>query len=298
MGKAGKVLITGIRGQLGRDLEEILSDLYETTGVDLPELDICDQKSVLRLIMERRPDIVIHAAAYTDVDGAETNRDTATAINVGGTENVALACRQVGARMVYISTDYVFNGEKEDPYTENDPINPRTVYGLTKLQGEDRVKDIIENFVIIRIAWLYGRHGNNFVKTMIRLGREQLRKKAAGEGAAPLKVVDDQVGNPTWTVEVCRQIITILQRKLSGVIHATSEDVTSWYGFARAVFQELGMEVEVIPCTTVEFPRPAPRPAMSALENRRLKYIDQNIMRPWREALADFLQTYGGELTP
>jgi dTDP-4-dehydrorhamnose reductase len=294
MAASGKVLITGYRGQLGVDLMTGLSKNYAVTGIDLPEVDIRDLRQVLKVVRLSRPDVIIHAAAYTDVDGCEADHDKAFEVNRDGTWNVAQACSEMGARMVYYSTDYVYDGAKPTAYIETDIPNPKTVYGQSKLEGEEVVQDMVHDFAILRIAWVYGRHGKNFVKTMIRLGKQQL--SAEVDKRTILRVVDDQVGNPTWTVEVVRQTEAILDGDLTGIFHATSEGETSWYGFARDIFDHLKMPVDLQPCTTAEYPRPAPRPAHSALENRQLKDAGCNVMRDQRVALAEFLNLYGREL--
>ena len=297
MGRTGKIIVTGNKGQLGRELTEMLSPEYDVTGFDIDDLDIRDRDGVIRFAKTENPSVIIHTAAYTGVDACESDVETATSVNEGGTENVALACRIVGARMIYYSTDYVFNGEKSSAYTEIDPVNPKTVYGLTKLAGEDKVKEIVEDHLIFRIGWVYGKHGYNFVKTMAKLGRQQIARKSQGDPFEPLKIVDDQTGNPTWTVDIVRQTLSIMHKNHTGVFHATSEGETTWHGLARAIFEDLGMPVEATPCKTADFPRPAPRPAMSSLENRRLKATGEIVMRHWRTALAEFLQKHGGELS-
>jgi dTDP-4-dehydrorhamnose reductase len=219
-------------------------------------------------------------------------------INAEGTENIARACREVGAKLIYYSTDYVFDGAKSSPYVESDPTNPQTHYGRGKLEGEKKVASLLDDYVILRIAWLYGHVGKNFVRTMVQLGFRQMQQSRQGEIITPLKVVDDQLGNPCWTHEVARQTRAVLANNLTGVYHATSEGETSWYGFVRMIFEKLNMPVKVRPCTTEEFPRPAPRPKRSSLENKRLKEAGLNVMRPWDIALAEFLDQRGESLKP
>jgi dTDP-4-dehydrorhamnose reductase len=292
-----KILVTGARGQLGSDLVQLLSGSYEVVGVDIDEVDICDDSRVSHLIQSVHPDIVLHAAAFTDVDGCESDRAAAEAVNVDGTYNIARSCRDIGARMIYYSTDYVFAGNKNSPYVETDPTDPRTVYGMTKLEGEQKVRETVADHAILRIAWLYGAHGKNFVKTMVRLGENQQAARARGEEVQALKVVDDQRGNPTCTVEVALQTAKVIESGLTGVLHCTAEGETSWYGFARTLFEQLHMDVRLRPCATREFPRPAPRPARSSLENQRLKESGNNIMREYKAALAAFLVNHGGALS-
>jgi dTDP-4-dehydrorhamnose reductase len=266
------------------------SDYSQVAGVDLPDLDITNRTAVRKLITLIRPSVVIHAAAYTDVDGCESNEGQAMAVNADGTENIAKACREVGAVMVYYSTDYVFDGCKPAPYVEDDAPNPQTAYGRSKLAGEERVRSIVDNHVIMRIAWVYGANGRNFVKTIVRLGREYEENVNRKMPAAPLQVVSDQIGNPTCTSDIVRQTEQILQTGLFGIFHSSSERPVSWYEFTRAVFEELEMTVDVRPCTSEEFKRPAKRPANSALENARLKEARINVMRDYREALIAFLE--------
>jgi len=289
MPDSSRILITGHRGQLGSDLMSYFSDHGQVAGVDLPELDITNRAAVRNLISLIKPSVVIHAAAFTDVDACESNEGQAMAVNADGSENIAKACREVGAVMVYYSTDYVFDGRKPTPYVEEDAPGPQTAYGRSKLAGEERVRSIVDNHVIMRIAWVYGANGRNFVKTIVRLGREYEDKVNRKMPAAPLQVVDDQIGNPTCTMDIVRQTDQILQNGLYGLFHSSSETPVSWYGFTKAVFEELKMTVDVRPCTTEEFRRPAHRPANSALENARLKEARINVMRDYREALNAFL---------
>ena len=290
------IIVTGCRGQLGRDLVASFSADHSVRGVDLDEFDIRDRERTLEAIREADPGVVLHAAAYTDVDECEGNRELAMAVNADGAENIALACRKVGARMVCYSTDYVFDGEADRPYIEDDQTDPPTVYGQSKLAGEQAVQNVLDDYVILRIAWLYGRHGRNFVKTMIKLGFQQLRNRQQGRKVTPLKVVDDQFGNPCWTMDIARQTRAVLSGQLTGLFHATSEGETSWYGFTQAIFEALDIDVVVEPCTSDEFPRPAPRPRRSSLTNQRLNEAGLNIMPDWKTSLESFLHEHGKEL--
>ncbi|MFH1373082.1 MAG: dTDP-4-dehydrorhamnose reductase [bacterium] len=291
-----KVLVTGCRGQLGADLISILKQQYTVNGVDIEDLDIRDYQPVLSCLRRFKPDAVLHAAACTDVDGCETDRSEAVAVNVVGSENVARACREIGAGMVYYSTDYVFDGTKTSPYVESDATGPRTVYGQTKLDGEMAVAALLDDYAVLRIAWLYGRNGKNFVSTMLQLGRRQIEQSRRGEKLSQLKVVDDQWGSPCWTVEIARQTGVIIANNLKGIFHVTAEGETTWYGVARRIFDQMNMPVQLTPCSTDEFPRPAPRPHRSTLENKCLKKLGLNIMRPWEEALDEFLRQEGEAL--
>ncbi|HUV30377.1 MAG TPA: dTDP-4-dehydrorhamnose reductase [Acidobacteriota bacterium] len=296
MATAGKLLVTGSKGQLGRDLVRLLSPAGEVIGVDLGDVDVCDRGGIISLVESVRPDVVLHAAACTDVDACETNRDLAFAVNQEGTRNVALACRETGAELVYYSTDYVFDGEKGSPYTEDDTPNPLNVYGRSKLAGEEAVRETLDRFAILRVAWMYGRYGKNFVKTMLELGGRQRTTAERGGEPEPLRVVDDQMGNPTWTEEVVRQTREVVRHRLTGIFHATAEGEVSWYQLAVDVFSLLRQPVQVIPSTTAEYPRPAVRPKRSSLENARLKAAGLNVMRHYRIALEEFVGRYGREL--
>ncbi len=296
MAITGKILVTGCQGQLGMDLMAYLSEHATVVGIDRDDVDICNFTGLLETFRAIKPQWVIHTAAYTDVDGCEANPGLAQAINADGTENVARATAKIGANMLYYSTDYVFDGTTTRPYLETDEVNPQTVYGRSKADGEERVKAWVDNYVVMRISWVYGQYGKNFVKTMYRLATEQRTAKQNGGPVKPLKVVSDQIGNPTWTNEIARQTKVVLEEGMFGLLHATSEGETSWYGFAKSIFDELNMDVDVVPCTTEEFPRPARRPKYSALENRRLNEAGLNVMRPYDVALRNFLAECGGKL--
>ena len=270
-----KVLVTGANGMLGQDLCPILEDEgYEVFETDIQNLDITDFNMVQSVLEAEKPDIVIHCAAYTNVDKAEEDFETAKKINVIGTENLAKVCGKNDITLVYISTDYVFDGTlaEGNSYKPNDKTNPINNYGLTKLQGEEAVKKYCQKYYITRTAWLYGIHGKNFVETMISLA-----------GKPELKVVDDQVGCPTWTVELSNGIVKILsEEKPYGIYHVCGDGKTSWYGFAKEIFNLAGLNVNLKPCTTDEFPRPAKRPKYSVIDN-------DGICRDWHKALKDYM---------
>ena len=289
MAPESKLLITGSEGQLGADLVKFFSRDYKVCGVDIMQMDIRDFRMVGTVFQKCEPEIVLHAAAYTDVDGAETDRDRAFAVNAEGTANIARACKEYGARMIYFSTDYVFDGDKKTPYVESDPPSPQTVYGKSKYEGEKRVAEILEDFTIIRLAWLYGASGKNFIRTLIRQAWQQMRMKEAGQIITPVTVVNDQTGNPTWTMDTVKQTKIIIDNDLNGIIHATAEGETSWFDLAKEVFDFLKMPVYLIPCSSEAFASPAPRPKYSSLENRVLNNAGWNVMRPYKEALHDFL---------
>lgn len=267
-----KVLVTGAKGMLGQDLCPILEDNgYDVVETDLHNLDITNSKMCEEVIKNESPDLVIHCAAYTNVDKAEEDVDTATLINAAGTENVAKACAKTDVTMVYISTDYVFNGEGTEPYKPNDETAPLGVYGKTKRMGEETVLKHCKKYYIARTSWLYGHHGKNFVETMISL-----------KDKPELKVVNDQIGCPTWTVELSNGIIKLLDKEY-GIYHVCGSGSTSWYEFAKEIFELSGLKVNLKPCTTEEFPRPAQRPKFSVMDNGKL-------CRNWRLALRDYLE--------
>jgi len=277
-----KIVVTGAKGQLGTDLVHLLADRgYEIYGYGREELDITNLDQVKQVIAEVRPDVVIHAAAYTKVDLAESEPDQAFLINAYGTRNVAVASEAVGAKLVYISTDYVFDGTANVPYNEFAPTNPLSIYGKSKLVGEQFVRDLHSKFFIVRTSWVYGKHGKNFVKTMLKLAQER----------DELMVVHDQVGCPTYTVDLANCILELIQTEKYGIYHVSNSGHCSWYEFAKAIFEEAGIEVKVNPCTTKDFPRPAPRPAYSVFEHMSLQLNGFPNMRLWRQALKAFLSS-------
>ncbi len=267
-----KVLVTGANGMFGQDLCPILEDIgCFVIPTDYSTLNILDKNAVDKMFCETHPDMVVHCAAYTNVDKAEEDKEGAAKLNVEGTENVARVASDIGATMVYISTDYVFDGTKCTPYLPEDEPNPQSVYGLTKYQGELAVKKYCEKHYITRTSWLYGIHGKNFVETMIALADKP-----------EIKVVDDQIGCPTWTVDLVNGILKLLNKPY-GVYHLCGGGKTSWYGFSKEIFKLADLDVNLKPCTTEEFPRPAKRPGYSVMENN-------GILRPWQEALADYIK--------
>jgi len=285
-----KLLITGAGGQLGRDLTVSLAEDYEVTTAGHAELDITVASDVTAFVARVRPEIVLHTAAYTDVDGCESDEARAQIVNAEGAENVARACGEVGALMVHYSTDYVFDGDKESAYVETDHPNPQTAYGRSKLEGERRVMAALDKYVILRIGLVYGRYGRNFVSSMLQLARRWQDDRRSGRPVEPLKVVDDQVGSPTWTMEIVRQTEAVLQSGLSGLFHCTAQGEVSRYGFACDIFDRLSWDIDIKPCGSDEFPRPARRPRRSTLENQRLKEARINLMRDYRQALNDYIQ--------
>lgn len=276
-----KVLITGANGQLGKELSVHLQgrEEFKVFAYSREELDVTSLEKASQVIQDIQPDVVIHSAAYTKVDQAEVEIDGAFLVNELGTRNVAVSAEKVGAKLVYISTDYVFDGKKGTPYTEFDLPNPLSVYGKSKLAGEEMVKSFSSRYFIIRTSWVYGQYGPNFVKTMLKLAQE--REK--------LTVVHDQIGSPTYTADLTGFIKELMGTKLYGTYHATNTGICSWYEFAVAIFEEAGIEINVIPCKTRDFPRPAPRPAYSVLDHMGIRLNGLQEFRHWREGLKDFL---------
>ena len=275
-----KVLITGGKGMLGRTLQQCWQD-WELIIADLPEADICDPAGFDKLIAESKPDAVVHCAAMTQVDRCETESELAYKLNAFGTGVVASACHRHGVKLAAISTDYVFSGDMGRPCHEWDIPAPKTVYGASKLAGEEMVRIHCPNHLIVRVAWLYGIGGPSFVHTI---------RKAAAEGK-DLKVVQDQIGNPTSAFAVANHLRLLLERpELTGTFHLTCEGEASWYEFACELTRLAGLSPKIEPCTGKEFPRPAPRPADSRLEKRALKFAGLPPMPDWREVLADFMK--------
>ncbi|MBB5788435.1 dTDP-4-dehydrorhamnose reductase [Jiangella mangrovi] len=269
-------LVTGAAGMLGRDMVAVLGGA-DVTALTRAGLDVTDAEAVDRAVAGH--DVVVNAAAWTDVDGAESAEAAATAVNGTGPAHLAAACARHGARLVQISTDYVFDGVASAPYAEDAPTAPRSAYGRSKLAGEQAVLTTLPDAGwVVRTAWLYGEHGGNFVKTMARLAAER----------DTLDVVDDQRGQPTWSMDVATRVVDLVRADApAGVYHATSSSETTWFGLARAVFTHLGLDPErVRPTTTDKFPRPAPRPAYSVLGHDGWKLAGLPPLRPWDEALA------------
>ena len=273
-----KLLVVGAAGMLGTDLVRAAGEAgHEVVGVDLPEIDITDPVSTGRVVGAAGADVVVNCAAYTDVDGAEAHEATAGRINAHGAGVLAQAARDAGARIVHLSTDYVFDGTKAEPYRESDSTGPRTAYGRTKLAGERAVAAANPGHAIARTAWLFGAAGKNFVDAMLRLGTER--------GA--VSVVYDQVGCPTWTGHLAGALLRVAEDGVTGVIHLAGGGRCSWSEFAVEIFAQAGVDVEVTPVTTAEFPRPAPRPAFSVLGTERR---DPIVLPSWQEGLAGYLR--------
>lgn len=289
-----KVFVTGVAGQLGRDvmdelarrgLEGVGSDIAPTDAADIP-LDITDSAAVERVLGQVAPDVVVHCAAWTAVDLAEDadKRDKVRAINVDGTRNIARGCKALGCKLVYISTDYVFDGQGAEPWRpECRDFAPLNFYGQTKLEGEMAVEELVERFFIVRIAWAFGRNGNNFIKTMLRLGQTH----------DTVRVVNDQIGTPTYTFDLARLLVDMLQTEKYGYYHATNEGgYLSWAEFAQEIFRQAGMDTTVIPVTTQEYGlAKAARPHNSRLDKSKLVENGFQPLPDWRDALGRYLRT-------
>ena len=279
-----RLLVTGSNGQLGSELVNLYAgrDGDEVLGVDLPNVDITDSESVAAVFASFSPDVVINCAAWTDVDAAEENEEAAFVVNAEGPRILAEACRDTGAWLVQISTDYVFSGDATEPYAEDAEPDPRSAYGRTKLAGERAVQQELPNaYYIVRTAWLYGREGSNFVKTMLRLEQER----------ETIEVVDDQIGQPTYAGDLAAQIVALVDaRPPVGIFHGTNSGEVFWHGFAQEIFRLIGADAKRVRAVTSEqFVRPAPRPAYSVLGHARWADIPMAPMRPWRDALRCFL---------
>lgn len=275
-----KILVTGANGQLGADVVRLFSQKgYEVFGLERSQLDITNDMMCNHVIVDIQPNVIIHCAAYTAVDNAETDQDNAYSVNAIGTRNIAVAAERVGAKVCYISTDYVFDGTSTIPYVEYDNTNPLTVYGKSKRAGEQLVQSLCSRWFIVRTSWVYGIDGNNFVKTMLKLGKER----------DSLQVVNDQWGSPTYTCDLAAFLEKLVATEKYGVYHASNTGTCSWYEFAKAIFEVAQMPVKVEPCTTEQFPRPAPRPRYSVMEPLAIRVNSFSPIRHWREALSEFI---------
>lgn len=276
-----KILVTGAAGQLGQDvMEETRARGHETRGVDIGELDITDACKVGELLEDYRPDMVIHCAAWTAVDAAEDHEEECRRVNALGTANLAEACARVDAGMIYLSTDYVFDGEGDRPWEPDDKAGPLNVYGRTKYEGEEAVRKYLERYYIVRIAWVFGLHGKNFVRTMLDLS-EKYNK---------LTVVSDQFGTPTYTADLAVLLVDMAERDRYGTYHATNEGgFISWYDFAVEIFRQAGIDMEVKPVASSEYPTAAKRPENSRLCKDKLEQEGFARLPAWQDALSRYL---------
>ena len=276
-----KVLVTGVKGQLGYDVvNELTKRGHIAIGTDIEEMDITDAGSVDKVIKESAPDAVVHCAAYTAVDAAEDNVDLCRKINAEGTQNIANVCKELDIKMVYISTDYVFDGEGERPWEPDDNRTPLNVYGQTKYEGELAVENTLEKFFIVRIAWVFGVNGKNFIKTMLNLGKTR----------DSLTVVNDQFGSPTYTYDLAKLLVDMVETDKYGIYHATNEGICTWYEFACEIFKQAGMDIKVSPVLASEYPAKAKRPSNSRMSKEKLTENGFEKLPTWQDALARYLK--------
>lgn len=278
------VLVTGVNGQLGFDVIRRLAELkIPYQGVDIQDFDLTDREATVKYITACHPDAVVHCAAYTAVDKAEDNREVCRRVNAEGTRNVALACREIDAKMIYISTDYVFDGRGTAFFQPDDRKDPINFYGLTKSDGEDQVKELLKKYFIVRISWVFGINGANFVKTMLRLA----------ENHDTLNVVNDQVGSPTYTRDLAVLLCDMLQTEKYGVYHATNEGVCSWADFAQEIMRLSGAQTVIHPIPSSEYPARAKRPANSRMSKNKLDENGFARLPGWHDALKRYLTELG-----
>lgn len=276
-----KVLVTGVKGQLGYDvMTELAKRNIEAIGVDIDEMDITDKISVEKVIGEAAPDVVVHCAAYTAVDAAEDNEALCRRVNADGTRNIAEVCKKLDCKMVYISTDYVFDGQGTRPWEPDDERHPLNVYGQTKYEGELAVQENLSKYFIVRIAWVFGKNGKNFVKTMLKLA----------ETHDKLTVVNDQFGSPTYTYDLARLLVDMIQTDKYGIYHATNEGICTWYEFACEIFRQAGVKIEVTPVPASEYPAKAKRPENSRLDKSKLTENGFERLPSWQDALRRYIK--------
>ena len=281
-----KVLVTGTKGQLGFDVcNELTRRGIENQGIDRDECDITNKQAVLDYIYNYAPDVVVHCAAYTAVDRAESEEHVCRRVNRDGTEYIALACKTINAKMVYISTDYVFNGKGDKFFEVDDETGPLNIYGLTKLEGEEQVRKILEKYFIVRISWVFGVNGNNFINTMLRLSG----------GNKELQIVADQIGSPTFTYDLAPLICDMIETEKYGTYHATNEGECSWAEFAEHIFKVAGQNVLVHHITTEEYPTKAVRPKNSRLSKKSLDEAGFRRLPDWKDAVERYIKQYNGK---
>lgn len=275
-----RILVTGASGMLGHALIPVLEEEHEVVGVNRTECDLSEEGSVRKIFLRQKPDVVVHLAAFTDVDGCELDPAKAKAWNELATLNVAKAAKDIEAALLYVSTDYVFDGQASSPYCEDAPTNPLSVYGRTKLIGEKYVREMVERSFIVRTSWLYGAGGKNFVSTILGIA----------QGKPELRVVDDQRGSPTYTRHLAEKLAELVMTREYGVFHVTASGDCTWFEFARKILDLYGLQqTPVFPISTPECNRPAPRPAYSVLANQRLSSSGMGLLPHWEEGLESYL---------
>ena len=280
-----RVLVTGVKGQLGYDvMNELAKRGYEGVGVDVDEMDITDARKVDEVITKAQVDKVVHCAAYTAVDAAEDNVELCRRVNAEGTEYIAKVCKRLDLPMVYLSTDYVFDGEGERPWEPDDERDPLNVYGQTKYEGELAVERNLDKYFIVRIAWVFGVNGKNFIKTMLNLAQNH----------DTITVVDDQVGSPTYTYDLARLLVDMIETEKYGRYHATNEGLCTWYEFAKEIFRQAGVDVKVVPVTSEQFQAKAKRPHNSRMNKDKLEAMGFQRLPSWQDALSRYLKIIRG----
>ncbi len=279
-----KVLVTGYNGQLGFDVvKELNGRGVECNGVDLQDFDITDNSATLQYVKTYHPDVIVHCAAYTAVDKAQDDEEACYRVNVVGSENLAIAAKEIDAKMLYVSTDYVYGGSGEVPFEVTDPTDPKSVYGKTKLLGEEAVKANVKKYFIVRTSWVFGINGNNFVKTMLRLGAER----------EELTVVCDQIGSPTYTPDLARLICDLIATEKYGIYHGTNENYCSWADFAKAIMTLGGRKAKIRPIPSSEYPAKAQRPFNSRLSKACLDEAGIERLPTWQDALERYITELG-----
>jgi dTDP-4-dehydrorhamnose reductase len=282
-----KVLVTGYAGQLGYDTVRMLESRgIECRGVDMQDFDLTDSQAVRDYVQTYRPTVIVHCAAYTNVDKAESQPEICAAVNGMGTVNVVRAALGVGAKVVFISTDYVFSGTGDQPYQIDDPYGPQNVYGMSKVQGEDAVRSLMTRYFILRTSWVFGKNGHNFVRTMLRLGAEKKE----------IRVVNDQVGSPTYTRDLARVICDMLPTEKYGIYHVRNEGYLSWYDFAKMIMEKTGLPCRVLPVPSSDYPTPAKRPLNSRLDGSKLTRSGFEPMPAVEDALDRYLEEIRDEI--
>ena len=278
-----KVLVTGVKGQLGYDVVKDLKKRgHEPIGVDREEMDLMNNDAIREFIMNTRPEAIIHCAAYTAVDKAEEEVEVCYQVNAEATKVIAECAKELDITLIYISTDYVFDGTKEGEYVETDVPNPINVYGASKLLGEQYVQQLLEKYYIVRISWVFGENGNNFIKTMRRLGSER----------DELNIIHDQVGSPTYTADLAPLLVDMMETNNYGIYHATNEGTCSWFEFANEIFKQSNIEVKTNPITTDQYPTAAKRPMNSRMSKDKLTEFGFALLPSWEEALNNYLYLF------
>ncbi len=277
-----KILITGAKGMLGKDLKRALQEKHQLILTDEDTMDITDFNQCMAVMSQNKPDLIINCAAYTQVDKCEEEIELAYRVNALGPRNLAIIGNEINVPLLHISSDYVFDGIKESGYVEDDVKNPLSVYGKSKSLGEDYIASLTNKFYIIRTSWLFGANGNNFIKTMLKLGKT----------VESLTVVNDQFGSPTYTVDLAGAIAGLINKPAYGVYHITNSGNTNWYEYAKEVFELVDYKISLKPVTTEEFPRPAPRPYYSVLENRVWQLEGFSLLRSYKEAVEEYIKEY------